>query len=253
MSSTRKSALPSRLLLLIPLVLGCAAIAVAILRKPDGPNLTTAIDQTLNRIAALGPLAPIAFAAFYTAAVVLMLPASPLTLAAGALFGPMTGTLAVIFAANLGALLAFLVARSWGRPFVTRWLAKNPRFTALDRAVARAGWRVVALLRLSPAIPFNIQNYAYGLTSIRVVPYVLTNLIAMLPGTFAYIWLGHVGRLGLSAASGGAPHTPWPLQIAGVAATLLVTVYLTHLARVEWRKLDTTTRPEPSPQASPPT
>ena len=112
----------------------------------------------------LGVWGPAAFAVVYIIAVVALVPASMLTIAAGAIFGPVVGTIVVSMASTTGAALAFLVARYLARDAVARKARRDPRFEAVDRAIGEGGWRVVLLLRLSPAVPFNLQNYLYGLT-----------------------------------------------------------------------------------------
>jgi uncharacterized membrane protein YdjX (TVP38/TMEM64 family) len=117
---------------------------------------------------------------------------------------------------------------------VERWLADRPRLAALDRVIDRGGWRVVALLRLSPLVPFNVQNYFYGLTSIRFVPCVLASWVAMMPGTWLYVGLGVAGRAGLDALAGrgtGLGPGGVALLVAGLAATAALTFYLARLTR----------------------
>lgn len=181
----------------------------------------------------LGVWGPLAYAAVYVVAVVALVPASALTIAAGAIFGPLVGTAVVSVGSTVGAALAFLIARHLARDAVARRARRYPRFAAIDRAIGEGGWKVVALLRLSPAVPFNLQNYLYGLTPIRFWPCVLTSWAAMLPGTLLYVYLGHAGRSGLEAASGGRTRTPaeWAMLGIGLAATVAVTVYVTRLAR----------------------
>ena len=110
-------------------------------------------------------------------------------------------------------------------------MAENNRhFDAIDKAIEEGGWKVVGLLRLSPAIPFNVQNYLYGLTKVKFWPYVLTSWIAMMPGTFMYIYLGNVS----GAALGGDQEKSvgqWVLLGVGLLATVAVTVYITKLAK----------------------
>ena len=177
----------------------------------------------------------LAFTLVYIAAVLVMVPATPLTLAAGALFGPVGGTLVASVASTVGAALAFLIARHAAREALRQRIGANPRFAAIDRAIAQRGWVIVALLRLSPAVPFNLQNYLYGLTAIRFRDCLLTTWLAMLPGTIVYVALGHAGRIGLAAASGreGAPRTPgeWILLAAGLVATVAVLAVTARLAR----------------------
>lgn len=207
----------------------------------------------------LGSWGPIVFGLVYVAAVVAMLPASPLTLAAGALYGLWLGTVVVSIASTLGAGLAFLVARYLARAEVEAMLARFPKFLAIDRAIGSNGWKIVALLRLSPAVPFNLQNFLYGLTRIRFWPYLLTSWVAMLPGTFLYISLGHAGRMGYEAVSGATQRTmtpaEWTMLVAGLLATAGVTVYIARLARKALRQhkeLGLDKEPEPADQAAAP-
>ena len=161
---------------------------------------------------------PIAFGLAYVVAAVLFVPGLPLTLAAGAVFGIVKGTVIVSIASTTAAALAFLIARYFARSAVESKARTNRHFAAMDQAIAIGGWKIVALLRLSPAVPFSIGNYLYGLTAIRFWPYVLTSWITMLPGTFAYIYLGVIGRAGLTAGAAGATgRTPlqWALLVDG--------------------------------------
>jgi hypothetical protein len=101
------------------------------------------------------------------------------------------------------------------------------RLAAVDEAIGEQGWKIVALLRLSPAVPFNLQNYLYGVTAVRFWPAVLASWVAMLPGTFMYVYLGSLGR---TAAAGGTTPLEWVLRVVGLAATVVVTVYIARLA-----------------------
>ena len=154
-------------------------------------------------------------------------------MAAGAIFGLVRGTITVSLASTTGAALALLIARYLARDRVAKMFEQNPKFEAIDKAVGERGWKIVAMLRLSPAVPFNLQNYLYGLTSIRFWPCVLTSWVAMLPGTFMYVYLGTISREGLEAAAGvrgGKSPGEWALLITGLVATVVVTVYVTRLA-----------------------
>lgn len=207
-----------------------AALLVLLLRRSRIDLFILPLQQ---RIATLGAWGPLVFVLVYVLAVLLLLPGSVLTMAAGALFGLALGTATVSLSATLAAALGFLIARYLARERIVRRLQSSPRFAALDRAVAEGGWKIVALLRLSPAVPFNVQNYIYGLTGIRFWPYVLTSWLTMLPGTLLYVYLGHLGRVGVEAAGGERSRSPaeWTLLVVGLAATAAVTVYVTRLAR----------------------
>lgn len=145
-----------------------------------------------QRLADAGAWAPVAFVALYGLATVLFLPGSVLTLAAGALFGPLLGALYSLAGATLGAALAFAIARHLAGEWVSR--RAGGRLRRLMDGVEAEGWRFVAFVRLVPLFPFNLVNYAFGLTRVGLVPYVLTSLVAMAPGALAYAWLGHAGH-----------------------------------------------------------
>ena len=118
---------------------------------------------------------------------------------------------------------------------VARRLDAQPRFHAIDRAIGEQGWKIVGLLRLSPAVPFSISNYLYGMTAIRFVPYVLVSWIAMLPGTFLYVYLGALAADGVESAV-GAQNSPasgaeWALRLVGLLATVAVTLLVVRIAR----------------------
>ena len=141
------------------------------------------------------------------------------------------GTLVAWIGANLGAAISFLLSRTLLRRKVEKWVAGNKKFASLDRAVAREGWKIVALTRLSPAFPFSLLNYAYGLTGVRFLPYVLASLVAMLPGALLYVYLGAAGAQVAEAATGAGSWGKTALQGIGLAATLAVTVVITRIAR----------------------
>ena len=181
----------------------------------------------------LGFWGPLVFMGGYAAAVVAFVPASALTLAGGAIFGLARGTLYVFVAATLGSSLAFLVSRYWARGAIERKLAGNERFASIDRAVGEQGRKIVFLLRLSPVFPFNLLNYALGLTQVRFADYMIAAL-GMLPGTLLYVYLGTVGGEAAAAAAGagmerGAAGTA--LLVVGLVATVVVTTLVTRIAR----------------------
>lgn len=198
------------------------------------------IEALSSRVDHMGAGGTLVFGLAYVIAALLFVPGAALTLAAGAVFGLLKGTIVVSLASTLAAALAFLIARHLARDAIVRRAATSPRFAAIDRAIGQGGWRVVAMLRVSPAIPFSLSNYLYGLTSIRFVPYVLASWLAMLPGTFLYVYLGHAGRVSLQAAGGGGGRSAgeWALMAAGLLATAAVTVYVTRLARKAMREAD---------------
>ncbi len=152
-------------------------------------------------LAGMGAEAPVVFVGLYALATVFFLPGSLLTLAGGALFGPLWGTFYNLAGATLGAGMAFLIARclarghGGGKPLAA-WIERKAggRLQRLMEGIEGEGWRFVALVRLVPLLPFNVLNYALGLTRIKFGPYLLASGICMLPGAFAYTYLGYVGR-----------------------------------------------------------
>ena len=168
----------------------------------------------------------------YTVAVLLFVPGSVLTIGAGLVFGLLWGTVIVSIASTTAAALAFLIARYVARDRVEALAKRNKRFHAIDQAIREKGWRVVALLRLSPLVPFSISNYLYGLTPVALGPYVLASWIAMLPATVLYVWIGAAGKAAADAGGGqGKSPLEWALLGAGLVATAVVTVMITRTAR----------------------
>ena len=213
-----------------PKILLIAIAAIAILygahRIGAGPWLANALDW----IRGLGPLAPLAFIAIYIAACVAFLPGSILTIGAGVIFGVVRGSIYVSIAATLGATAAFLVGRYLARDWVSARLEGNAKFKAIDEAVGKEGWKIVILTRLSPVFPFNLLNYAFGLTAVTLRDYVIATWAGILPGTILYVYLGSIG--GALAHSGNSRPSPaqWALRVVGLLATVGVAVYAGRLA-----------------------
>jgi len=177
-------------------------------------------------IGGLGAWGVLIYAAAYAGALVVLLPAAPFTIGAGLIYG-LWGFPVALVSATLGASLAFLVSRHLVRGRVARLIAGRPGLRAIDRAVGEEGWRVVALLRLSPLVPFNLQNYACGVSSIGFWPYVAATGAGIAPGCLLYVYLGVAGR----AASGGFGPVRWALLGLGLAATVAVTLLVGRRAR----------------------
>ncbi|MEG3641319.1 TVP38/TMEM64 family protein [Magnetococcus sp. PR-3] len=177
---------------------------------------TLTLETITTWMANLGPMAWVVFLVIYILATILFFPGALLTLAGGALFGPFIGTLLNLTGATLGALCAFLLARHLGAAWVQR--SAGSRLATLMKGVAQEGWRFVAFVRLVPLFPFNLLNYALGLTGISWLSYLLTTWICMLPGALAYTWLGYVGR---EAAIGGEDLIHQALLALGLLATVL--------------------------------
>jgi uncharacterized membrane protein YdjX (TVP38/TMEM64 family) len=177
------------------------------------------LSSALAWTAAAGPLGHAAFVGLYVLATVAFLPGSVLTLGAGAAFGLWKGFLLVSIGSTVGACAAFLVGRYLLRDWVAKKLVSVPAFAAISGAVGHEGWKVVLLTRLSPVLPFNLLNYAYGLTSVGFGEYALASWTGMIPGTFLYVYLG--AAAGEAARGGSRARTPaeWALYAGGLAAT----------------------------------
>jgi len=177
-----------RLWLRLALLIGLLATGLVVIRASGlSDHLTLANLQALAlKIRGLGWIAPAAYVGLWVMACLFFLPGLPITLLGAVLFGAWWGMLWVVIGSNLGAALAFLAARHAVRPLVESWAADNSLFRKIDQGVARHGWRMVMITRLVPLFPFNLQNYAYGLTKISLPTYALVSLICMLPGTAAY-------------------------------------------------------------------
>jgi uncharacterized membrane protein YdjX (TVP38/TMEM64 family)/rhodanese-related sulfurtransferase len=178
------------------LLLGLAVLAGAAWLALSRDQLDPALIE--NAMRSLGPWGPAAHVALFAVGTVLFAPGALLGLAGGALFGPIWGTILNLAGATLGATASFLVARyvaaDWARQ------KAGARLERLIKGVEGEGWRFVALTRLVPLVPFNLLNYALGLTRIPVAQYVLASLVCMAPGTLAYTWLGHAGREAISGS-----------------------------------------------------
>ena len=196
-------------------------------------DLQDALRQALTWIRDLGAIGPLVFAGIYVIAAVALVPGSILTLGAGVVFGIVKGTLVVIVSATLGATAAFLVGRYLARDWVASRIKGNEKFQAIDRGVAEEGWKIVGLTRLSPVFPFNLLNYAFGITRVSLKDYVLASFFGMLPATLMYVYIGSLA--GDLATLGAADRSRTPgellLYAVGLVATILVTVYITRIAR----------------------
>lgn len=182
----------------------------------------------------LGAWGLVAYGLVYVLAALLFVPGAALTIAAGAMFGLWTGTILVSVASTVTATLAFLIGRYAARDKVAAAARRYRRFGAVDRAIEEGGWRVIALLRLTPVVPFSIGNYLFGLTPVRTIPYVVASWLAMLPGTFLYVYIGHLGGVGVRAATGESAGVGLGRSVllgVGLVATVVLTVYLTRLAK----------------------
>lgn len=196
-----------------------AVVAVARLTGLSGYISLDGLGHLRDWIDGFGATAPIVFIAVYAVATVAFLPGTPLSLLAGLVFGPVFGALWAVIGATIGATLAFLVGRYAARGLVEGWTANNERVRKLDEGVERQGWRMLLITRLVPVFPFNLQNYAYGLTKIGLGTYVLLTAVCIIPGAAVFTFAGG----SLASAQQNLTRT---FVYLGVAAVLFVAVSL---------------------------
>jgi uncharacterized membrane protein YdjX (TVP38/TMEM64 family) len=197
------------------------------------PQADEALVAALEWIDSLGMGGPALFDVIYIIGCVLFLPGSLLTIGAGMIFGLVVGTITVSIGSTLGAAAAFLLARTVLRDWVEMRLAAMPRFRALDEAVGREGFKVVLLTRLSPLFPFNLLNFAFGITAVSFRDYMLASWIGMLPGAVLYVYIGTAAK-SLAEAMAGRTQASVGEQVLfglGLVATLVLMAVLVHMAR----------------------
>jgi uncharacterized membrane protein YdjX (TVP38/TMEM64 family) len=195
------------------------------------------VDDFIRWVEEMGAVAPVVFVVGYAVATVAFVPGVLLTLAAGAVFGIVRGVAYVWIGAVLGSTGSFLVARYLARDAVERRIRHDPRFELLDRRVAQEGLKLVLLLRLTPIMPYNVLNYALGVTGVRLSHYLL-GALGMLPGTLFYVYSGRVaGDVATAVAGEPVARGPgyWAVLGLGLAATLVLTVVVTRMARAALR------------------
>jgi uncharacterized membrane protein YdjX (TVP38/TMEM64 family) len=186
--------------------------------------VAAALQQFIQWVQALGPAGYVAFIAGYALCCVLLVPASALTLAAGAVFGFAAGSIVVLIGATLGAAAAFVLGRTVLRRRVEGFVASRPKLQAIDRAIAAEGVRLMLLMRVSGFPPFTWINYALSLTGVPFVPYVLTTFFGIIPGVLAFTWAGAAGAKALSGEGNRIA-----LALTAVGA-VLVSVYIARIA-----------------------
>lgn len=258
---------PRRSARLLRLLSWTALMLTAALLLPQLPALaqTAASDEmgffaqlrgqlvdALAWIDSLGAVAPIIFILLYVVITVAFVPASVVTLGAGVVFGVVKGSLYVFIGAMLGATAAFLVGRYLARGWVSKRVAGNAKFKALDEAIGREGRKIIFLIRLSPAFPFNLLNYGLGLTKVSLKDYVL-GTTGIIPGTIMYVYLGSLAGSLATLGAGEQPSNPtitWTIRIIAFIATVAVTLYVTRVARKALAESVPSIGEESSPTAS---
>ena len=216
------------------LALLAAAIVVAAAGMPLRQWLVDGASWAENHRYAAGGL----FIVAYTAAAVLAVPGTILTLVSGFVFGVTFGTALVSAGSLLGAIAAFLLGRFSTRNWVAERVARSTRLRALVAVTRDDGFRIVLLARLSPLLPYNLLNYLFGLTAVRFRDYVLGSWLGMLPATVLYVYIGSLAKT-VASLTGGNLEAAWPrrlLLVAGFLATLGLTVLIARRATRELRE-----------------
>jgi uncharacterized membrane protein YdjX (TVP38/TMEM64 family) len=193
--------------------------------------LRQAIKAVSDWVGMLGPLGLLAYIGIYALATVLCVPGSLLTVASGLVFGLGLGMLAAWLGAVLGSTFAFLIARHLARGKIEEKIKGNQKLKTIDESIGKQGWKIIALLRLSPLIPFNASNYFYGVTAVKFWPYLLATGSGMVPGTLLYVYLGAAGKAGLDGSETQHGTLEYLFFGIGLVATIVVTVVVTRIAR----------------------
>lgn len=181
-------------------------------------------------IEGLGVWGYVLFVGVYILACLVLAPGTPLTIAAGLVFGLGWGFVVVLIGATLGSALAFLSARYVVRDKVKKMLKGKPKFTAIEQAITDDGWKVVLMLRLSPLVPFNLQNYFFGVTEVKFWHFVAATFVGIMPGSLLYLYIGAAGQaLGGGGGKWGTPQ--WIFFGVGLIVTLVVTIFVGKKAR----------------------
>jgi uncharacterized membrane protein YdjX (TVP38/TMEM64 family) len=204
-----------------------------VLAQQVGFNPQEWLIQALQWIDNLGAIGAIAFILLYIIATVAFLPGSIVTLGAGVVFGVVLGSVYVFIGATIGSTFAFLIGRYLARGWIAQKIEGNQKFKAVDRAVGKEGLKIVLLTRLSPIFPFNLLNYAYGITGVSLRDYILGSL-GMIPGTIMYVYIGslagNLATIGTETPEVN-PIAQWTIRIVGFIATVAITLYVTKIAR----------------------
>lgn len=216
-----------------------AAVAAAVLAfLPLRPYASEILRRYflpfLEWVEGMGAWGPALLGAAYVVACILLLPGSIFTLASGFLFGVFLGSVVSSLASVAGAAIAFFISRTLARGWIEARAHRNPRFRAIDAAVAKRGFKIVVLTRLSPVFPFNFLNYALGVTRVSFRDYIIASWVGMLPGTILYVYVGSALKsLAEIFSDGGKESTTaekWIFRI-GLVVTVALTIYMTQLAK----------------------
>lgn len=183
-------------------------------------------------VAGYGAWGVLIYALVYAVCTVAFIPGAILTLGAGAAFGFWRGSLAVFLGASVGSIVSFHLARGVLRSRIERWISGNAKFAALDKAIAKEGGKIVFLVRLAPVFPYNVVNYAFGVTAVSAKAYTVATVVGMIPGVLAYVYLGQATALAAQAASEGSEvgTTRLVVNVLGALAAIVVTILVARIA-----------------------
>lgn len=193
--------------------------------------LTQWVNAFAEWIRTLGFAGALIFIVAFVVASLISLPASVFAAAAGLIYGFGGGAAVALTGAICASTLGFLLARHVFRERVEAFARTHKKFAAIDYALGRQGWKIVGLLRLSPVMPLGISTYLFGVTSIKFWSYALASAIGVIPGTLMYVYLGAVGRIGISGAKHQRSALEWALMFAGLLATIAVTLLVGRIAK----------------------
>ena len=206
-------------------------------RSPLGVvDMNHILDRAVTRIAAAGPYGYLYFALVYIAAEMLAIPVFPLTASSGYLFGLVPGYCTVLISATIAAMASFFIGRTLLRDWATQFTSKWSKWTAIDKAIAKEGLKVITLLRLSPLLPFSLSNYLYGITSVDFWSFSFGTLLGFAPGTFGIVYAGSAGKALFNPESG--LNAPWYVLAVGGGLVVLAAKTLAKVATEAIREME---------------
>ena len=205
-----------------------AGLTVAVVVVVRALPLDEAVGMLRSLAEAGGTTGMVWFGVAYVVLALLFVPGAALTIVAGGLYGVGWGIVVVAIATSVADAAAFVLGRYVARDAVLRLMDRHPRFKIVDRTITRGGWRMVALIRLNPTIPYSASNYLFGVTGVSFVPFLLSSGVFTLPGAFAYLYLGYVGAETLDGSNWNP--VEW-LLVLGLVVTIVAIAYVTVLAR----------------------
>mmetsp|Transcript_6013 Transcript_6013/g.6144 ORF Transcript_6013/g.6144 Transcript_6013/m.6144 type:complete len:266 (-) Transcript_6013:66-863(-) len=202
-------------------------------------DITSLLEKTVIKVAALGPYGYLYFALIYILAEITCVPAIPLAASSGVLFGLIPGFLTVLLSATSAACISFFIGRLLVREWALKMAKGSKQWQAIDSAIGKQGFKVILLLRLTPLFPFSIANYLYGLTSVDFWSYLSATLLGFAPGTLAIVYAGTAGK---ALFSEGSSSFPWYIYVAAsfIVAVLgkTVTKFATDTIAMEYENTE---------------